>query len=148
MISKQQDMALKLAMQALLGTLWPCSASQSAVTDVHARQPDQATSPGWQGAAAGHFVKIVMSLPQLLSGMPSQVRTQLTSLRAFEAIMSALNAAAEQHSHAGQTHHGQSNSASHTLCSAFCDRCHPWYPAKAPICGQSAGPAWMVQRIE
>ena len=123
MVSKQRDMAVKLAMQALLSTLWPCAASSAIAADGGAQRPDQASEPGWQSAAAGHFAKITISSPQRLSGMPSQVRAQLTSLKALEAIIPALDAVAEQQSPAEQERPGQRDTALRTECRASCQRC-------------------------
>ena len=122
-VSKQRDMAVKLAMQALLSTLWSSAASSAPAADRGARQPDQTSLPGWQRAAAGHFAEIIMTLPQLLSGMPSHIRTQLTSLKALEVIIPALDAIAEQQSPAEQKHAGQRDTASCTQCRASCQRC-------------------------
>ena len=123
MLAKQQDMAAKLAMQALLRTLHPCPASSAcSASSAIAQQPDLAIVPGWHSTASGHFATIFMSLPQLLSGMPSQVRTQLTSLRSFEAIMPALTAVAEQDSGLEQTYTHR-HPASRTQCRASCRRC-------------------------
>lgn len=123
LISKQQDMAIKLAVQALLSTLWPCATSSVPAADGVTRRPDQSTLPGRQGAAAVQFAKIVMSLPQLLSGMPSQVRTQLTSLRALEAIMPALDAITEEDPGAEQKHPGRRDTALSPQCRVSCQRC-------------------------
>ena len=120
--SKQTDLAVRLAMQALLSTLWPCSASSAPAAAGGARRPDQASLPGWQGAAAGHFVQTIMSSPQL-SGMPSQVRTQLTLLKAFEAIMPALNAVTKKAAPSEQRHPGQGDTAMRTRCTSSCQRC-------------------------
>ena len=119
---KQTDLAVKLAMQALLSTLWPCSASTALAAAGGAQRPDQATLPGWQGATAGNFTKVIMSLPRLLSGMPSQVRTQLTSLKALEAILPALDAVTKQHSPAEQQQPNQRATSLRTHCTASCPR--------------------------
>lgn len=122
-ISKQKDMAVKLAMQALLSTLKPCAASSAPAAEGGAQRPNHASLPGWQGVAADHFAKFILSSPRLLSGMPSQVRTQLTSLKALEAIMPALDAIAEQQSPAEQKHAGQRDPTSRTQCRISCQRC-------------------------
>jgi len=122
-LAKQQDMAAKLAMQALLRTLHPCPVSSvCGASSAIAQRPDQAIVPGWHSTASGHFATIFMSLPHLLSGVPSQVRIQLTSLKSFEAIMPALTAVAEQDSSPEQTF-THKRPASRTQCRASCRRC-------------------------
>ena len=147
--SKQQDMAIKLAMQALLSTLWSSVASSAPAADSVVRQPDQSTPPVWKGSAANYIAKIIMSMPQLLSSMSSQVRTQLTSLRALEAIMLALDVITEEHSGAEQRHSGQWGTALGTQCRASCQRCELVIPKLIPesIAGYELRPACGVERV-
>jgi len=144
-LAKQQDMAAKLAMQALLRTLHPCPASSAcSASSAIAQQPDLAIVPGWHSTASGHFATIFMSLPQLLSGVPSQVRIQLTSLKSFEAIMPALTAVAEPGSSPEQTYTHR-HPASRTQCRASCRRCvaDPYLPQECGShrCSERRSPA-------
>ena len=120
--AKQLDLTAKLAMQALLSTLQPCSPVSDASSPVTAGQrPDWTALPEWQSRAAGNFASILMSTPQLISSMPSQVRTQLTSLKAFSAYMLAVELVAGQPSHsASATGHSQPHPPSE--CRACCQR--------------------------
>ena len=120
--AKQLDLTAKLAMQALLSTLQPCSPTVDATNATTSGQrPDWAALPGWQSRAASNFASILMSTPQLVSSMPSQVRTQLTSLKAFDAYMPAIELVAEQPLHsASATSHSQPGASS--KCRGCCRR--------------------------
>ena len=92
----RRSLTAKLAMQALLGMLRPPQASSACGGESGPERPDQAFLPGWQHIAALNFAKTLLSAPALLSGMPSQVRTQLTSLKAFKIVVPAVEMVASQ----------------------------------------------------
>ena len=120
--ARQLDLTAKLAMQALLSTLQPCSPAGNATSAATPGQrPDWAALPGWQSRAAGNFASILMSTPQLISSMPSQVRTQLTSLKAFGAYMPAIALVAEQPLHSAPAT-GYSQLGASSKCRGCCRR--------------------------
>lgn len=119
-LARQHEFTEKLAMQALLSTLQPPDASMASGEASATRRPDQATLPVCQATASANFAQILMSAPQLLSGMPSQVRTQLTSLKAFETYTPALELVARQEPQSSPI--GQSQLPASAKCQASCRR--------------------------